>query len=162
MAPPGMVLSQPTRATMASNMWPRPTSSMESATTSRLIREAFIPSVPIVTPSEMAMVLSSIGVPPAARTPAFTFSAQRPQVEIARHGLNPSVGDADNRLGQVLVREPDGLQHRARRGTVATISDDVTVLLQIARHSSLPCMMNALWGKCVMFSDLGDWSKQLA
>ncbi len=34
-----------------------------------------MPSVPMVTPSEMAIVFNSIGVPPAARTPAFTFSA---------------------------------------------------------------------------------------
>ena len=85
MAPPGMVLSQPTSATMASNMCPRPTSSMESATTSRLTREAFMPSVPMVTPSEMAMVLSSMGVPPAARTPAFTFSASARRWKL--HGM---------------------------------------------------------------------------
>ncbi len=48
---------------------------MESATTSRLTSEAFMPSVPMVTPSEIAMVLNSMGVPPAARTPAFTFAA---------------------------------------------------------------------------------------
>ena len=34
-----------------------------------------MPSVPIVMPSETAIVLNSIGVPPAARTPAFTDSA---------------------------------------------------------------------------------------
>ncbi len=42
---------------------------------SRLMSEAFIPSVPMVTPSLMAMVLNSIGVPPAARTPSLTFAA---------------------------------------------------------------------------------------
>jgi hypothetical protein len=36
-----------------------------------------MPSVPIVMPSEIATVLNSIGVPPAARTPSFTFSARR-------------------------------------------------------------------------------------
>ena len=35
-----------------------------------------MPSVPIVTPSLMAIVLNSIGVPPAARMPAFTNSAR--------------------------------------------------------------------------------------
>jgi hypothetical protein len=77
MAAPGMVLSQPTSATTPSKRWPRPTSSMESAMTSRETREAFIPSVPMVTPSEMATVLHSMGVPPAARTPSFTSSATR-------------------------------------------------------------------------------------
>src|SRR5207247_2417259 len=42
---------------------------------SRLTSEAFIPSVPMVTPSETQMVLHSIGVPPAARRPALTCSA---------------------------------------------------------------------------------------
>ncbi len=34
-----------------------------------------IPLVPIVMPSEIAIVLSSIGVPPASRMPSFTFAA---------------------------------------------------------------------------------------
>ena len=52
-------------------------SSIESAITSRLTSEVFMPCVPIVMPSEMATVLNSIGVAPAARTPSFTFSARR-------------------------------------------------------------------------------------
>src|ERR1700736_187630 len=73
----GMVLSQPVIKTRPSKRCPRATSSMESAITSRLTSEAFMPSVPIETPSETAMVLTSIGVPPAARMPAFTYSASR-------------------------------------------------------------------------------------
>ena len=45
--------------------------------TSREISEAFIPSVPMVTPSLMATVLISIGVPPARRTPSLTLPARR-------------------------------------------------------------------------------------
>ncbi len=45
--------------------------------TSRLTSDAFMPSVPMVSPSEMAMVLNSIGVPPAARMPSFTFAESR-------------------------------------------------------------------------------------
>jgi hypothetical protein len=37
--------------------------------------EAFIPSVPMAMPSVTEMVLNSIGVPPPARMPSFTFSA---------------------------------------------------------------------------------------
>ena len=77
MAAAGIVLSQPTMQTMASNIWPRQTSSMESAITSRLTSEAFMPSVPMVTPSLMAMVLNSMGVPPAARMPSFTLAESR-------------------------------------------------------------------------------------
>jgi len=70
-------LSQPTRQTSPSSRWPRTTSSIESAITSRLTRLAFIPSVPIDTPSLTAIVLNSIGVPPAARIPSLTNSASR-------------------------------------------------------------------------------------
>ena len=52
-------------------------SSIESAITSRLTSEVFIPVVPIVIPSETATVLNSIGVPPAARTPSLMCSASR-------------------------------------------------------------------------------------
>jgi hypothetical protein len=51
-------------------------SSIESAITSRLTSEVFMPFVPIVIPSEIATVLNSIGVPPAARTPSFTWVAR--------------------------------------------------------------------------------------
>jgi hypothetical protein len=74
MTVPGIVLSQPQIATTASNMWASHTSSIESATTSRLTRDAFIPSVPIVIPSEIATVFSSMGVPPAARIPSLTLA----------------------------------------------------------------------------------------
>jgi hypothetical protein len=50
---------------------------MESATTSRLTSELFIPSVPMDTPSLTAIVLNSIGVPPAARIPSLTDWASR-------------------------------------------------------------------------------------
>ena len=45
--------------------------------TSRLISEAFMPSVPMLMPSETAMVLNSSGVPPAARIPSLTFAERR-------------------------------------------------------------------------------------
>ena len=72
---PGIVLSQPESATTASNRWPRATSSIESAITSRLTRLVFMPEVPIVMPSEIAIVLNSIGVPPAALIPSLTLAA---------------------------------------------------------------------------------------
>ena len=82
---PGIVLSQPDSAITPSNMWPRATSSIESAITSRLTSDARMPSVPIVIPSETAIVLNSIGVPPAARMPSFTFSASRRRWKL--HGI---------------------------------------------------------------------------
>ena len=50
---------------------------MESAITSRLISEHFMPSAPMLMPSEIDTVLNSIGVPPAARMPSFTLAASR-------------------------------------------------------------------------------------
>src|SRR5437867_5741471 len=85
MAPPGIVLSQPTSTTSASNMCPRATSSIESAITSRETSEVFMPSVPMVMPSLIAMVLNSMGVPPASRTPRFTCSASRRRLKL--HGM---------------------------------------------------------------------------
>ena len=76
-AAPGIVLSQPTRQTRPSKRWPRATVSIESAITSRETSEAFIPSVPIETPSLTEIVPNSIGVPPAARIPSLTNSARR-------------------------------------------------------------------------------------
>ena len=80
-----MVLSHAHRVHIASNMWPRPTSSMESAITSRLTSEVFIPSVPIVMPSEIAMVLNSIGLAPAARMPDFRGTARSRSPKL--HGM---------------------------------------------------------------------------
>ena len=71
----GIVLSQPEMPTNASRRWPRATSSTESAITSRLTSEAFIPSVPMAMPSVTVMLPNSMGVPPAARIPSFTFRA---------------------------------------------------------------------------------------
>ena len=44
-----------------------------------------MPSVPIVIPSEMAMLLNSIGLAPAARTPAFTGAASSRSPKL--HGI---------------------------------------------------------------------------
>ena len=84
-----------------------------------------MPSVPIVTPSLMAIVLNSIGVPPAARTPSFTLIGELAQVVVARHRLDPGVGDADDGLLQILVGESDSLEHGARRSAVPALRDGV-------------------------------------
>ena len=73
-----------------------------------------MPSVPIETPSETETVLNSIGVPPAARTPAFTCCASSRWLKL--HGIvsiqvvaTPTSGRA--RSSSV---KPIALQHRAR------------------------------------------------
>ena len=72
-----------------------------------------MPSVPIETPSETETVLNSSGVPPAARMPRLHTLRERPLVQVARHRLDPVRRDADERTREVVVREPDRLQHRA-------------------------------------------------
>ena len=51
--------------------------------TSRLTSEVFIPSLPMVMPSEIAIVLNSIGFAPAARIPALsgTASSRSPKLQ---------------------------------------------------------------------------------
>ncbi len=78
-------MSQPDTHTSASKQCALATSSIESATTSRDTSDARIPAVPIVIPSEIAIVFSSIGVPPAARTPSFTFAASTLLLKL--HGI---------------------------------------------------------------------------
>ena len=99
-------------------MWLRATSSTESAMTSRLMSEPFMPSVPIVMPSVIEIVLTSMGVPPAARTPCITFSASFRWFQL--QGIVPIqlVGDADLRPLQVLVGEADRLHHGAGGGAI--------------------------------------------
>ena len=63
---PGMFLSQPPIARSASMLWPLQAVSIESAITSRLTREYFIPSVPIEMPSLTVIVPNICGIAPAA------------------------------------------------------------------------------------------------
>src|SRR6266540_5662238 len=72
---PGSDLSQPAMATRPSIRSACITSSTESAITSRLTSDAFMPSWPMAMASETAMVPNSSGTPPARRTPALAASA---------------------------------------------------------------------------------------
>ena len=54
---------------------PNATVSMESAMTSRLTRDAFMPSVPMEMPSLMVIVPNMNGTLSAAQTPSLTFFA---------------------------------------------------------------------------------------
>src|SRR5712691_8825163 len=81
----GLVLSQATRQIRPSNKWPRATSSIESAITSRETSEVRIPSVPMVTPSEIEIVLNSSGVAPASRMPRLTSWASSRWLRL--HGI---------------------------------------------------------------------------
>ena len=132
---PGIVLSQPDSATTASKRCPRVTSSIESAITSRLTSEAFMPSVPIEMPSDTATVLNSIGVPPAARMPSFTFADRRRRWKL--HGITSI---------QVLATPISGFArsssvrpmalNMARAGrAVRTVGDGAAAMLGIVSHA---------------------------
>ena len=71
---PGTFLSQFGTITRASNWWARAITSVESAISSLLAREYFIPSWPIAIPSHTAMAGNTTGVPPAMATPSFAAS----------------------------------------------------------------------------------------
>ena len=74
---PGSDLSQPANDTRASSRSACIIVSTESAITSRLTSEARMPSWPIEMPSLTAMVVNSIGNPPADRTPCLARLASR-------------------------------------------------------------------------------------
>ena len=72
MSSPGTFLSQLGIITRPSNWWARAMASVESAISSRVTREYFMPRCPMAMPSQTAMAGNSTGVPPAMRMPAFT------------------------------------------------------------------------------------------
>ena len=73
---PGKLLSHPAIPTNASYWCARTISSIESAITSLLINDDFIPSCPIAIPSLTAIVLNSLGVVPPSVTPCFACCAR--------------------------------------------------------------------------------------
>ena len=56
---------------------------------------------------------------------------QAAQVEVAGHRLDPRRGDADDRLGEVLVGEPDPLQVRAGGRALEALGQGARVVLGI-------------------------------
>jgi hypothetical protein len=74
MSIPGMILSQLGMKTRPSKGWAMAMISTESAMSSRLASEYFIPTCPMAIPSQTPMAGNSTGVPPAMRMPAFTCS----------------------------------------------------------------------------------------
>ena len=72
---PGMFLSQPPMPTRPSKELPRVTKLDGVGYHFAANKDAFMPCVPMVMPSWMVMVLNSMGVPPASRTPCLTASA---------------------------------------------------------------------------------------
>ena len=82
-----------------------------------------MPLVPIVMPSEIAIVLNSIGVPPAVADALLDLGRERAQLVVAGHRLDPRRGDADDRLGERLVVEADALELGAGGGAGGAVEE---------------------------------------
>ena len=114
------------------------TSSTESAIISRETSEVFIPSVPMVMPSEMATVFISIGIAAGGLDAFLDGMRQRAQAEVAGHGLDPGIGDQDHRLLEVLIGQPDALEHRPGAGALDAVEDMAALVPHIERTVLMP------------------------
>ena len=112
---PGMFLSQPPIASTPSMLCAPQAVSIESAITSRETSEYFMPSVPIEMPSLTVMVPKICGIAPAARTAASARRGEHVEAGVAGRDRAVAVGDADDRLVEVVIAEADGAEHGAVR-----------------------------------------------
>ena len=143
MAAPGIVLSQPTSTTSASNRLPRATSSIESAITSRLTSDARMPGG-----AHRDAVGDRDGVELHRRAAGGANAVLDPvgqlaQMEIARTDLDPGVGHADERLRQILGGESDGAQHGARRRPAGAVGDRAALPFSGGRSSVTACLLRS-------------------
>ena len=69
----------------------------------------------------------------AARRPDALLDLHRQValVVVAGHRLDPGRADADDRLGEVLIGEADGLEHGPRGGSVRPVQQDAAVLARV-------------------------------
>ena len=98
----------------------------------------FIPSVPIVMPSVIEIVLTSIGVPPAARIPCMTFSASFRWFQL--QGMVPIQEWATPIWGarEILVGEADRLHHGAGGGAIGAFEKNAALACEDRRPSGTP------------------------
>ena len=81
--------------------------------TSRETSEYFMPSVPIEMPSLTVMVPKICGIAPAAAHRRLRPPREHVEAGVARRDGAVAVGDADDRLAEVVVAEADGAEHGA-------------------------------------------------
>ncbi len=82
-------------------------------------------------PSEIAIVFSSIGVPPAARMPSLTFAASARRWKL--HGIVSIhvLATATSGFGERLVVVADALQVRAGGGALGSLGERAAAVLEI-------------------------------
>ena len=100
--------------------------------TSRLTSEVFIPSLPIVMPSEMAMVLNSIGLAPAALIPALSGAASSRSPKLQGMVSVQQLETPTNGFSMSAAGEADGVKKRAGRRAVAALVQSPA--RKVARH----------------------------
>ena len=99
--------------------------------TSRLMSEAFMPSVPMLMPSVTAMVLNSSGVPPAARMPAFTRSARRRRWKLQGPISVQVLAMPISGFERSSSVRPVALEHGACRGAVVAVQKHAAVFAHV-------------------------------
>ena len=97
-----------------------------------------MPRVPIVMPSEIATVLNSIGVPPAARMPSLTLAASARRWKL--HGIVSVQVEATPMIGlrERLVVVADALQLGAGGGALRALREGAGVVLGVQRRPCAP------------------------
>ena len=118
-------------------MWPRATSSTESAMTSRLMSEAFMPSVPMAMPSVTRDGVELDGRAARGAHALLHLLGQLPVIPVAGRDPDPAVGHADQRPRQVLVGEADGLEYDAGGGAVGAVEKGPALVANVEAHADV-------------------------
>ena len=69
--------------------------------------------------------------PAGLADPLLDLGAERPEVEVAWHRLDPGVGDADQRLAQRLIVVADALQLGAGGGALGALGERAALVLEV-------------------------------
>ena len=107
-----------------------------------------MPSWPIEMPSETEMVPNSSRVTACRVHPVLDRLGQPVQGEIARSDLVPTGGDADLRLGPVLIGHTDGAQHATGSGGFQAVGDHSGTGLDVDAVAG--CRVGSLGGDALL------------
>ena len=121
-------------------------SSTESAITSRLTSEDFMPSWPMAMPSVTVMVVNSRGVPPASFDALLHRLRLAAQGDVAGRGLVPAGGDADEGLVDLLLGQAHGVVVGAVRRAGRPLGDVAAGQADLSqRLVSIVVLSGRLW-----------------
>ena len=129
MSMPGMILSQLGISTRASKAWASATVSTESAISSRLASEYFMPAWFMAMPSQTPMVVHSKGDAARHADACFDGIGDLPQVHVAGDRFVERVDDADEGFLELIIVQAQGAQQRTVRGALDALFDGVALHL---------------------------------